>query len=216
MIIPGEHATHISIVAGGWSVRDVDLARLPGIVIGINESALLIERTDIIVTMDRLWTEHRWNEGPPSKPNYSLKKLSKPAWIRRSAMQNLPGKWPWLNVFDCDHTTGRFSESRYKLNGPNSGHCALNLAFQMRPLFVFLFGFDMQRGPNGQPYWYPAYDWNPEGSTSRRRYQEWTSHLKEAANQFKLADIKVFNCSKRSLIDVFEKIDPQEVLKEAA
>jgi hypothetical protein len=50
------------VVAGGWSVSQVDLSRIPGTIIAINDSAIHLPRFDIVVSMDRLWTEHRWAE----------------------------------------------------------------------------------------------------------------------------------------------------------
>jgi hypothetical protein len=132
----------VSIVAGGWSVGAVDLARIPGTIIGINDAALHLPRCDIAVSMDRLWTEYRYE---------ALRAMMKPAHIRRSALQKRPDKWPWLNSFECDHTTAGLSDQRGVLNGTNSGHCGFNLAYQMRPKQILLFGFDMKRGPNGEP-----------------------------------------------------------------
>jgi hypothetical protein len=172
----------VSIVAGGWSVGAVDLARIPGTIIGINDAALHLPRCDIAVSMDRLWTEYRYE---------ALRAMMKPAHIRRSALQKRPDKWPWLNSFECDHTTAGLSDQRGVLNGPNSGHCGINLGYQMRPKQILLFGFDMKRGPNGEPYWYPPYPWSARGATSPGKYADWSKHLASAIRQCAAAGIEV-------------------------
>jgi hypothetical protein len=54
----------ISIVGGGWSMLDVNQARIPGEIIAVNDSAFYLKRKpNYIVSMDRLWTEHRWSMG---------------------------------------------------------------------------------------------------------------------------------------------------------
>jgi hypothetical protein len=149
----------ISVVAGGWSVSQIELARIPGTIIAINDSAIHLPRFDIVVSMDRLWTEYRWAE---------LRRLQRPAHIRRAAMKSMPGeKWPWLRLFDCDHTSPVFTDQVGVLNGTNSGLCGFNLAYQMRPRKILLFGFDMKRGPNGEAHWFPDYPWaKPGGATT--------------------------------------------------
>jgi len=49
----------ITIVAGGWSVKQLDLTKLPGLIIGVNDSSVLLPRCDIALSMDRLWSEAR-------------------------------------------------------------------------------------------------------------------------------------------------------------
>src|SRR4051812_47563396 len=62
----------ISVVGAGWSVSQIDLSRIPGEIIAINDSAVHLPRFDIVVSMDRLWTEHRYEW---------MRKMQKPARI---------------------------------------------------------------------------------------------------------------------------------------
>lgn len=200
----------ITIVGGGWSVSDIDLKKLVGFVLAVNDSAMLLPRFDSIVSMDRLWTEHRWP---------SLMKMARSTWLRRSAVQNiLPTERTaatWLNVFECDNETNVFSDDATRLNGTNSGACALNLAYLLRPRRVFLLGFDMNRSPKGRPYWYEPYPWaNQNGGTGAKRYREWAAQFEENAAAFRSVGIEVFNVSPRSSIDVFQKITPKEYAQE--
>jgi len=95
----------VTIVAGGWSVRNVAIDRLCGQVIAVNEAAFHLPKPPaIVVSMDRLWTEHRWEW---------LTIRAGEAWLRRSAVQNLDVARAraegWLHVFDCDNTQDVFA-----------------------------------------------------------------------------------------------------------
>ena len=186
----------ISVVAGGWSVSTVDLLRIPGTIIGVNDSAIRLPRCDLVVSMDRKWAEYRYDR---------LRQMRAPAYIRRSALQNIRDKWPWLNSFECDHTSSTFSDQPGVLNGTNSGLCAFNLAWQMRPEKILLFGFDMKRGPNGEAYWYKPYPWSEKGATSSGKYAAWSKQFSRAAKQCKAAGIEVTIVGD-SAIDCFRKI----------
>lgn len=191
----------VSVVAGGWSVSQIDLKRISGTIIAINDSAIHLPRFDFVVSMDRLWTEHRYGW---------LREKQKPARIRRSALQNLPDKWPWLSSFECDHTSAEFSDQPGVLNGTNSGLCGFNLAYQRRPKQILLFGFDMKRGPCGEAYWYPPYSWvGAKGATSGGKYGAWSKQFERAARQCAAAGIEVALVGD-SAIDCFRKISAPE------
>jgi hypothetical protein len=151
--------------------------------------------------MDRLWTEHRWPR---------LAALAPMAYIRRSALKNIAARPPWLLAFENDHTATEMSEAPGVLNGTNSGLCALNLAYQLRPSRIWLFGFDMSHGPAGEPYWYPPYPWTgPRGGTTSGKYAVWARQFDPAAKACLAAGIEVFNVT-RGAVDAFTRIDPRE------
>lgn len=190
---PLERASTVTVLAGGWSAAAIDKTRLPGKVIGVNDSAIHASCA-IAVTMDRLWTEHRWD---------ALCEIRRPTFVRRGCARHTTDRPNWLAEFECDHTSNRFSDRIGTLNGTNSGMCALNLAYQMRPRDVYLLGFDMGRGPNGETYWFPSYPWaRPEGGTSDRRYAEWAKQFGPAALAFAGIGANVFVVGP-SAIDVF-------------
>lgn len=192
----------ISIIAGGRSFLNVDRARIPGTIIGVNDSAFHT-RCDIVVSMDRLWTEHRFEE---------LKKQKKHSWIRKSAIQNCKARWPDLHIFPGDNTSWKMSETFDDLHGTNSGMCAFNLAYLCRPKQIFLFGFDMGRVLGENPYWYEHYPWvSPKGSTPDARYAEWAKQWKDASRLCVAAGIEVINVSPESNLRTFKKIRPEEL-----
>lgn len=197
----------VSVVGGGWSVSQVDLAKIPGAIIAVNDSAFHVPRVDHIVSMDRLWAENRYAD---------LRRKMRPTHIRRAALKNLPDKWPWLTSFDCDHEATAFSDQKGVLNGTNSGLCAFNLAYQLHPKQIMLFGFDMKRGPNGQAHWFADYPWaKPGGATTSGKYREWSQQFVDAKRSCEALGIEV-SIVGDSAIWCFPKIDISSFQKVAA
>lgn len=127
-------------------------------------------------------------------------------YLRRRAVDKLGGfnplLWPRVKPFECDHKTPRFSEWIGQLNGPNSGYCALNLAYILRPEVLYLYGFDHSGG-----HFHPEYEWTQRGEGSRngpRKFQEWASYCDTAAAMFKAAGVNVINTNRNSLIRSFK------------
>lgn len=207
--MPGD----VTIIGGGWSVLSVVLDRLCGRVIAVNDSAIHAPAWDIAVSMDRLWTENRLDEliirSAEADPRREI-------WLRRSAVQNVNvSGWPWVHVFECDNQSSSFSTAPNRLNGTNSGACAMNLAWKLRPDRLFLLGFDMCRSPDGRAYWYPPYPWaNPAGGTGDKTYTNWAAQFRGMAAAFHRIRCQVINVSPQSAIDVFPKMTPAAYLKE--
>lgn len=197
----------VTVIGGGWSAGQIDLARLPGTVIGVNDAALVAPRCDVAVSMDRLWTEYRWGE---------LRERRMPAYIRRSATKNVDTRWPWCHVFECDHCSTEFSDSPGTLNGTHSGFCALNLAWKILRARagdrrLFLLGFDMQSGPNGESHWYPPYPWaRPGGATTGGKFNAWARQFAKAAASFQVAGVAVSNVSSNSAVREFAVMHPND------
>lgn len=197
------------VIAGGWSVSQYDVADLRGhgrIVIGVNESAVLAQ-CDVGITMDRLWAEHRWHRYFSTRAG--------DLWIRRGADKALP-QHPRRKQFECDHESFDMSDDARIMNGTNSGMCALNLAFKLQPERVYLFGYDMQRGPKGQPYWHKPYEWRPDGATKPGHYRSWVPQFDCIAYQFRERGIVVKHVNNRSKIRAFEQIGYKQFVSEVA
>lgn len=188
------------IIGGGWSVSQFDVRdlRAYGHVVGVNEAAVLC-KVDAGLTMDRLWAENRWHQLMTQQPSAEL-------WIRDGADKALPYH-PRRRKFWCDHRAYVLSDDFNTFNGTNSGLCAINYAYQRRPKRLFLFGFDMCKGPKKQPYWYPPYPWaNPEGGTKPAKYVKWAEQFYAVADQLAKTHIEVFNVTTRSAIRAFPQI----------
>lgn len=197
----------VSVVAGGWSLRelgDPGRARIPGFRIGVNDSCLLAP-CDVGLSMDRLWLEHRMAR---------VEHLGKTLWARRTALANIRERPHFVRAFECDHEATEFSDKAGVFNGPNSGHCAFNLAYKMRPKRILLWGFDMNRGPTGEAYYFDAYPWakRPSGNTSSGNYASWAEGMSSVALQCAKQGIEVLNCSLSSAIAAFPKVDPWTML----
>lgn len=100
-----------------------------------------------------------------------------------------------------------------KLNGDSSGTCALNLAYQMRPERIFLIGYDMQRGEENRPYWFPPYEWNVVGAARNGTYGMWAKEYQTLRKKLDAANISVFNVNYRSVITTFPQISFEQFLE---
>lgn len=209
----------VSVIAGGWSFSMVPHELVPGHIISVNDSAYHLRRNPHeIVSMDRLWTEHRWEW---------LRQRRITTHLRRACLKNIKTmiarETVWLNIFDCDHESVRFADDQYgpatfsmypnRLNGTNSGTCALNRAWLLRPKNLFLFGFDMQPGPNGEHHWHPPYPWADEWKTTSKKFTTWAREFDYIAEQFTAAGTQVWNVSDRSQIGVFSTLGVEDLKK---
>jgi hypothetical protein len=203
----------ISILAGGWTARGYDRTKLPGLVIGVNEASVLAP-CRIALTMDRLWAESRFASLRLHWFHGQLDEFH----VRASAAKNLDlvessEHREWVRVFDNDHTSVDLTDAPGRLNGTNSGVCAINLAYQMRPRRLILFGFDMNRSPAGDAYWHKPYEWAPGGATKDGKYRAWAAEFDLIARLCATAGIEVLNASQSSSIHAFPKVQPEKVLK---
>lgn len=203
-------ANVISVVAGGWSFRDVDQSKVPGKIIGVNDAYLYLDaKLDAVVGMDRLWTEARWT---------TLRCVQQPAHIRYAALKCI-NDWEravadgWLRPFNCNVGSTAFSEDPGTLNGRSSGNCALNLAYIQRPSELYLFGFDMCVSKDGCAHWHPPYPWSKgkQGNTGKHTYEAWAHDFEMYRAHFDRIETKVFNVSTGSIVTAFKRVTPKEL-----
>jgi hypothetical protein len=206
----------VSIIAGGHSFADVDPAKVPGKVIVVNGAAthLVGRKFDHVVTMDRLWAEDFW---PWAKAAHTS--ASPAEWlfhVRNHAIKNVPAwarAYNWVRIFECDNRGNNpMSRDTGWLNGNHSGRGAMNLAYQICPEKLYLFGFDMCLDKMGRSYWYQPYKWvRPSGGTGVTRLRQWAEEMAHVAPQFAAAGIEVINVSRHSIIQCFRKVSPREL-----
>jgi len=195
----------ISVVGGGWSFGEVDHHKVPGYCIAVNEAGVLLTRqVDEILSMDRLWTENRWR---------TLCAMQRMYWTRATALQNLEWRHhKWIRIFDNDNHETSMSTRDGVLNGTNSGMCALNRAYQLRPMRLWIFGFDMCKEPKtNKPYWYTPYPWAPIGGTTTGKYLAWSRQFTNIANAFENIGCTVVNVSRGSHITAFKRMTPKQL-----
>lgn len=207
-----EHSV-ISIIAGGWSAGQVDLNKIPGLIVGVNNAAFYAPRVDVLLSMDRKFANYRWPWMLERGDAGTLK-----VQLRRHAALNINGAWPWLERFHCDHKTALLSDEPGRLNGTNSGGCALNYAYKLRPKQIFLFGYDLRHGPKGENHWFAKNTENAEVGSAHihgGRYAGWAREYNATAGQFRDAGIEVVNVSDISLVTAFRKISPREFVQQS-
>lgn len=194
----------VIVLGGGASVMDYQIRHLEehGYLISVNDAALYT-KPDVAFTMDRVWLESR---------QLILKTLVPPAiYYRRNTPKNFVPPQQWISYEHDEGYPTLMTKQQGKLNGSNSGTCAINLAFQLLPKRAFLLGFDMQHGPNGELHWYPDYPW--VGGTKKGKLREWAEEFADIAKQFKEAGIEVFNVNHRSLIKSFPVISYEDFMR---
>lgn len=192
------------IVAGGWSVRPEHIAAVNALrepdIICVNDAVFYFERADCVVTMDRKWLMNRYEEVHARRTFIYHRggAGAVPAHVAHCAFanNNLPGA-----MASAEHPM--------RLDGNNSGACALNLAFLRRYHRVFLLGFDMQKGPEKQNHFYDNYAWNL-GATKPAALKGWSGSFGEAAKQFQRRGMLVYNVNDRSLIRDFPTVSFEE------
>lgn len=189
----------VSIVACGPSALKCGAARAPGHVIAVNDAYRHV-RYDTALSMDGRWAQYRiadFRQRPPPR-----------LWLRRSAWNHVPATehWrdesKWLRIFDCDRKNDEFSMVEAQFNGPNSGYCALNLAWQMKPKRVYLFGFD-HKGD----HFHPESEWVLRGEGSRngaRKFASWSASCYVAREYFDNAGVHVINTNANSAVRAFD------------
>lgn len=180
------YQNNIIIIAGGASVSEYDLTGLDdiGYVIGVNDSFLNYKGCNCGLTMDRVWMEARID---------MVLKKKKPFFVRQSAVKfiNEKADSDFIRLYDCLETH-ELSHDPGKLNGTSSGMCALNLAIQLKPDFVYLLGFDMN---GGRWYQYDFKNWEPKGD----KFNKWINQFREISKKH----TNIINVNHKSALNCF-------------
>jgi hypothetical protein len=200
----------VCVFAGGWSFSQVDLTKIPeGYRIACNDAAYNLEqlgiKVDEVVSMDRLWSELRWEW---------MKERARETYLRDAACKNLSATGlEWCHIFRNQRGDNiAFAPGPQMLNGNHTGYCALNRVYQLKPQVAFLFGFDLALGPKGQRHWYGYQGVGPkDGSSSGYQLQHWANEMVRAKKEFDRVKVRVVNVSTRSIITAFEKLTPQQL-----
>jgi hypothetical protein len=196
------------VIGGGWSLtphanRLDDLSSY-GHVIGVNDASIHVHVHEAL-TMDRLWFENRWPKLRDSRVGT--------VWVREKCDCNVPDS----AAKTFSHYNQSFpSEKEGVLHGGNSGTCAVNLAFQrmLNGDALYLLGFDMQKGPRGEPYWYPPYPWtSPAGATKQGHFDRWVRDMSGFSQYATRKGLRVYNVTTRSNINCFPKITFDQMME---
>lgn len=177
---------NLIVLAGGPSVLKFPYETLHQYapVIGVNDACLRV-KCEYGLTMDRLWWENRHTELLASYLVHGDKKFYMREGINKKGLDD-----SFVTYFRCPKRSAELSPEHGVLQGMNSGICAINLAWQIQPQQLFLFGFDMKRGE--RPYWYDPYPWAPQGATTQGKYNEWRKDMELVAYQLRQYGIMTY------------------------
>lgn len=192
----------VSIVACGPSALACGAERAPGYVIAVNDAYRHV-RHDAVLSMDGRWAANRFRDVVDTPAEMYIRARAFNHVDLSYLGQYRTATFPRLNVFECDNHTDTFSDRKrpLQLNGPNSGYCALNLAYQLRPRIVWLFGFD-----HSGRHFHPESEWRQRGEGSvntPRKFAEWSASCYEARRFFDDRGILVVNTNKNSMVRAF-------------
>ena len=191
----------VSVVGCGPSALKCGAERAPGYVIAVNDAFRHV-RHDAVLSMDGRWAKHRFLEAYNKAPAM---------WLRGSAFghidfDDMRGEqhYPKLTIFDCDTKSDEFGSNPTRLNGGNSGYCAINLAFTMTPRTVYLFGFDYT---SPGKHFHPESEWSQRGegcTNTPRKFAVWSVAFQTAREYFDRIGCKVINTNRNSAVRSFK------------
>jgi hypothetical protein len=196
------------VVGGGWSLSEVPFESLKrlvqiGEVYGVNEASVLLP-CHYGLTMDRLWFENRFDKLDPIME----------FWVREKCDCNVKQPKTWRTFTHCNLSTPSMQENT--LHGGNSGTCAINLAMQtmLEGDTLYLLGFDMCKGPDGQPYWHKPYSWaSPDGATKNGHFNQWVKDMAGFAAFARSRGLRIYNVSTRSKLECFQKLSFDQMMR---
>ena len=93
----------------------------------------------------------------------------------------------------------------------NSGTCAVALALAAGAARIVLLGYDCTFAPDGRRHWHGDH---PPGLGNCLSIARWPLQFKRVARDAKAAGVRVTNCSRRTALDLFERIPLEQVLLE--
>lgn len=86
-------------------------------------------------------------------------------------------------------------------SGQNSGHQAIQLAYQKGAARIILLGYDMQH-TNGRTHWHGDH---PKGLTNAEGIAGWVKHFGPLAKALELEGVEVVNCSPETALTCFKR-----------
>jgi hypothetical protein len=178
-------------------------------VVAVNDSCWNTYFPDAIVTLDHTWVAKNLekfsdgfkqfpgpviaavDESNPRLPSENLTYLHR---LHRSGLN--------------DHA--RLSENPKELiNGMNSGHAGLQVAYLKGAKEIYLLGFDFKE-IDDKAHFHSSYPWHNR-SSSRHLYLRWAEAFKWTVPQLTAAKVQVFNGSPDSALTVFPHKPYEEI-----
>lgn len=128
----------VTILGGGPSLRSVDLSRITGRVIAINDAFKLKPDSDILYFCDRSW----W-DGPHGRSSEVCRKFDT-VCRNFGGIVTLENDIPGIKRLRNTGPTGLETDPAGLRHGSNSGYQCINLAYHLGVRRIVLLGFDMR------------------------------------------------------------------------
>jgi len=116
-----------------------------------------------------------------------------------------------LNRFDCVNTMRGLSKEPLRVSGgANSGHMAINLAYQWGYTDIALIGFDYQH-TNDKKHWH---DDHKDGWANASNPEKWCDLAKPMAADLYKEGINIVNCTESTALACYKRDTLQNFFKE--
>lgn len=187
------------IIAGGPSLTQDDVDMCAGTdrrIYCVNDAYRMAPWAEVLYACDGEWWEkyggvptfegERWTASLEASRKYGLRYIS--------------------GGHDCAFS----AQQGFIAYGGNSGFQALNLAYLQGMLDIVLLGFDMGVGDDGKTHWFGDH---PRDIRRPSNYAGWVKRFNLAAPVIQSLGCKVVNCSRRTALECFPRMDLESALK---
>lgn len=187
-------------------------------VIGVNDAYLLAPWCDVLYFADAQWFD--WHTAGVPRPTIKLSAKDVAARFASFPGVKCTIQSNYSRISDDRvhmlknksfpvHSLGLSLEPDRLVTGRNSGFQALNLAVLSGAPLDLLIGFDAREpGPTDRSHWFGDHPMIEPAAV----YQSYRAAFSAAEHLITGAGVKVINCSPRTAIDTFEKMDLAEAL----
>jgi hypothetical protein len=187
----------IGVIASGPSLTrdDALLLKRHCVVIAVNNSIELLPEADVLYASDlRWWKNNRpiWEAFGGLRVTRQMERFSNP--------EHKIYKLPYSN-------SSGVSKAQLRL-GRNSGHGALSLAYYLGASEVILLGFDLSLKHGS--HWHGPHQRGPNPTECSIR--TWQGYFKQTARACRKLGFPVYNCSRQTELEGFERRTLEEVL----
>jgi hypothetical protein len=191
------HVQDVYIVAGGPSLRGFDFSRLNDVpVIAINRAYEVLPYARVLY----------WTDGKFFRDHKDALQLH--AAPHKAAARDLLYGYgtyeghPWVNTYELTGFTGLERKSRGLRHGNNSGHAAINLAYNLGARRIGLLGYDMYIDQD-RDHWHDGYKTALKDRTLRDKM---CPFFQDIARELEAEGVQVLNYSEHSRLRCWPRL----------
>lgn len=223
-VLPKWRGATAAVLGGGDSLTQAqvdEVFKFDVRCVAVNDAYLLAPYADVLYAADPRWW--RWHLDGIAKPLLGLTAAQVRARIMSfsgewgSIQSDRMGELDWsINVLrNRDHPCHGFGlslEPDALVTGHNGGFQAMNLTVLAGASTVLLLGFDGRAGVDGRSHFHGGHP----RPTPPAAYEQYRKAFSAAEAALALAHVRVINCSIKSAIDSFEKMEVGHALEATA